>query len=121
MKKRNCLAIGVFFALILNQLSLTTGYAQQDAQFTQYMYNGLYYNPAFAGKETGYQFSALHRTQWLGYSTSAGTGGAINTQLLTAAGRIAGTNIGIGLNFVNDDIGPTINQEVNYPLPTTLI
>jgi len=116
MKKRNCLYFGVFFAIILNQLTLTDGYAQQDAQFTQYMYNGLYYNPAFAGKETGYQFSALHRTQWLGYSTAAGTGSGINTQLLTASGRITGTNLGFGLNFVNDDIGPTTNQEVNISL-----
>ena len=109
--------LGFFVGLVLNLLDSSQSFAQQDAQFTQYMYNGLYYNPAFAGKEVDYQFSALHRTQWLAYSTPAGTGGGgINTQLLTASGRLAGTNLGFGLNFVNDDIGPTSNQEINLSL-----
>lgn len=85
--------------------------AQQDAQFTQYMYNGLFYNPAFAGKEKGYNFSALHRTQWANYSGSNGP--APITQLLTASGSLDDLNLGYGLTFVNDNIGPTSNQEVN--------
>lgn len=85
--------------------------AQQDAQFTQYMYNGLFYNPAFAGKEKGYNFSALHRTQWANYSGSNGP--APITQLLTASGSLDNLNLGYGLTFVNDNIGPTSNQEVN--------
>ncbi len=89
----------------------TPSAAQQDAQFTQYMYNGLFYNPAFAGKEKGYNFSALHRTQWANYSGSNGP--APITQLLTATGALENTNIGYGLSFVNDNIGPTTNQEVN--------
>ena len=84
---------------------------QQDAQFTQYMFNGLFYNPAFAGKESGYQFSALHRSQWLNYTGTNGP--APITQLLTASGRLDDYNIGFGLTFVNDNIGPTNSQEVN--------
>ncbi len=87
--------------------------AQQDAQFTQYMYNGMYYNPAFAGKDGGFRFSALHRSQWLNYSTSTGQGGAPVTQLLTAQGRLKGKDIGYGLTVVNDQIGPTGNLEIN--------
>lgn len=87
--------------------------AQQDAQFTQYMYNGMYYNPAFAGKEGGFRFSALHRSQWQNYSTSSGQGGAPITQLITAQGNLEGKNIGYGLTVVNDQIGATGNLEIN--------
>ncbi|WP_268035573.1 PorP/SprF family type IX secretion system membrane protein [Algoriphagus sp. PAP.12] len=91
----------------------TSGYAQQDAQFTQYMYNGMYYNPAFAGKEGGFRFSALHRSQWANYSTSTGAGGAPVTQLITAQGSLDDKNIGYGLTVVNDQIGATGNLEIN--------
>lgn len=88
-------------------------FAQQDAQFTQYMFNGSYYNPAVAGKEVGYRFSAIHRTQWTNYTTAAGTGGAPVTQLITAQGRLNSKNIGYGLVLVNDKIGATNNLEIN--------
>jgi type IX secretion system PorP/SprF family membrane protein len=94
---------GSFFA--------TSVIGQQDAQFTQYMYNGGYYNPAFAGKESGYRFSALHRSQWLSYSGTDGP--APITQLVTASGSIDKLKLGVGLNLVNDNIGPTTNQEAN--------
>lgn len=87
--------------------------AQQDPQVTQYMYNGMYYNPAFAGKDGGFRFSALHRSQWLNYTTNSGQGGAPVTQLLTAQGRLDGKNIGYGLTIVNDQIGATGNLEIN--------
>lgn len=87
--------------------------AQQDAQFTQYMYNGMYYNPAFAGKEGGFRFSALHRSQWQNYSTNSGQGGSPVTQLITAQGNLEGKNIGFGLTVVNDQIGATGNLEIN--------
>ncbi|GMQ26446.1 type IX secretion system membrane protein PorP/SprF [Algoriphagus sp. oki45] len=88
--------------------------AQQDAQFTQYMFNGMFYNPAFAGKDGGYRFSALHRSQWAGYSTSSGQGGAPITQLITAQGRLDSKSIGYGLTLVNDQIGPSNNLEMNF-------
>lgn len=87
--------------------------AQQDAQFTQYMYNGMYYNPAFAGKEGGFRFSALHRSQWQNYTSNSGQGGAPVTQLITAQGNLEGKNIGYGLTVINDQIGATGNLEVN--------
>jgi type IX secretion system PorP/SprF family membrane protein len=96
-------------------LFFSAGYvrAQQDAQFTQYMYNGMYYNPAFAGKEGGYRFSALHRSQWASYTTSSGQGGAPVTQLIMAEGRLDSKKIGYGVSIVNDQIGPSGNLEVN--------
>lgn len=100
------------FSLILF-FAISFAHGQQDAQFTQYMYNGMFYNPAFAGKDGGYRFSALHRSQWLNYTTASGQGGAPVTQLITAEGRLDSKNIGYGLSLVNDQIGPTNNLEVN--------
>lgn len=106
----NFLKLG--FSLILF-LSGTLVQAQQDAQFTQYMYNGMFYNPAFAGKDGGYRFSVLHRSQWMNYTTSTGQGGAPVTQLITAEGRLDSKNIGYGLSIVNDQIGASGNLEIN--------
>ncbi|WP_018471931.1 PorP/SprF family type IX secretion system membrane protein [Echinicola pacifica] len=113
MKKRIYLIFTFLTGILMLAATDSKLYAQQDAQFTQYMYNGLYYNPAYAGREDGYQFSALHRSQWLGYSTTSGQGGAPTTQLVTATGRIPGKSIGWGFSFVNDDIGPVTSQELN--------
>ncbi|MBA4299522.1 type IX secretion system membrane protein, PorP/SprF family [Algoriphagus alkaliphilus] len=106
----NFLKTGIVLILLLNAVS---AYCQQDAQFTQYMYNGMFYNPAFAGKEGGYRFSALHRSQWLNYTTTSGQGGAPITQLITAEGRLEGKNIGYGISIVNDQIGAAGNLEIN--------
>ncbi|PZX52602.1 PorP/SprF family type IX secretion system membrane protein [Algoriphagus chordae] len=102
-----------YFILVLFFFEISSLMAQQDPQFTQYMYNGMYYNPAFAGKDGGYRFSALHRSQWLNYTTNSGQGGAPVTQLVTAQGRLEGKNIGYGLTLVNDKIGAIGNLEVN--------
>lgn len=99
--------------LMLFFFEISSLMAQQDPQFTQYMYNGMYYNPAFAGKDDGFRFSALHRSQWLNYTTNSGQGGAPVTQLLTAQGRLEGKNIGYGLTIVNDQLGATGNLEIN--------
>jgi type IX secretion system PorP/SprF family membrane protein len=111
MNKIPCLLSTCLLLLIATGFLAGTAHGQQDAQFTQYMYNGLFYNPSFAGKDGGYRFSALHRTQWLNY---AGTNGpAPITQLLTGSAKIDDMNLGVGINFVNDNIGPSTNQELN--------
>jgi len=57
--------------------------AQQDAQFSQYMFNSIYVTPAAAGIDGVTRFTALHRSQWLGYESSFGGGGAPTSQLIT--------------------------------------
>ncbi|WP_215224309.1 PorP/SprF family type IX secretion system membrane protein [Echinicola shivajiensis] len=116
MKNRIYLYFVIFSSIIIILFMGQTVQAQQDAQFSQYMYNRLFYNPAFSGLQGGYQFSALHRSQWLGYTTSSGQGGAPTTQLLTATGRFSSKPFGWGLTFVNDDIGPTTSQDINISL-----
>jgi type IX secretion system PorP/SprF family membrane protein len=86
--------------LILLLLSGTIR-AQQDAQFTQYMYNTINVNPAYAGSRQSMSVFALHRTQWVGLDGAPVTNTAsINTPLKN-------TNMGIGVSIINDKIGPS--------------
>lgn len=84
---------------------------QQDPQFTQYMFNTLYYNPAFAGVDGVTKLTALHRSQWLGYQPSFGSGGAPTTQIISINAPIFKLNSGFGAYIVNDKLGPQNNLE----------
>jgi type IX secretion system PorP/SprF family membrane protein len=99
--------------LFLTLLLLLTKYAdaQQDPQFSQYMFNQLYFNPAFAGVEGVTKFTALHRSQWLGYSPTVGSGGAPTTQMITFNTPLFKMNSGVGAYIVNDRLGPQTNLE----------
>lgn len=104
----------VFFVLMLVTVS---SYAQQDAQYTQYMYNPININPAYAGSREALSIFGLHRTQWVGLD------GAPVTNAASIHTPIENTNIGIGLSFVNDKIGPSdqnnISVDFSYTVPTS--
>jgi type IX secretion system PorP/SprF family membrane protein len=92
-------------------------FAQQDAQFTQYMYNTININPAYAGSRGVMSIFALHRTQWVGLDGAPVTNTAsINTPLNTK-------NLGLGVSIINDKIGPTdentISADLSYTVPTS--
>ena len=86
-------------------------YAQQDPQFSQYMFNTLYYNPAFSGLEGMTKFTAIHRSQWAGYQPTVGSGGAPTTQVFSGTAPILKMKAGIGGYIVNDRLGPQNNLE----------
>ena len=88
------------------------GWAQQDPQFTQYMFNTFYYNPAYAGTEGATKGTLLMRTQWLGYSPSYGDGGAPVTQILSVHTPIPTIRGGVGGYIVNDQLGAVSNIEI---------
>ena len=90
--------------------------AQQDPQFTQYMFNTLYYNPGFAGVEGVTKLTALHRSQWLGYAPTFDDGGAPTTQILTFSAPIFKLNSGFGAYVSNDRQGPlnSLETQVSY-------
>lgn len=98
--------------------------AQQDAQFTQYMFNSLYWNPATAGNNVDHiEFSAIHRSQWLGYSSTFDDGAAPTTQSFTVSmpfprkeGKEGGNHWGLGLSVVNDNTGLFWNVETQLGL-----
>ncbi len=90
------------------------GLTQQDPQFTQYMFNTFYYNPAFAGTEGITKITGLHRSQWVGYSPTYGDGGAPSTQLLSVNTVIPKVRGGVGAYLVNDNLGPLNNFELQF-------
>ena len=86
--------------LLIGCLSRLTAYAQQDAQFSQYMFNSLVINPAYAGYKEELNVSLLHRNQWVGLA------GSPKTQTLIVDGAFFNNkNVGLGLSIVNDKIG----------------
>lgn len=95
-------------------LTATAGFAQQDAQFTQYMYNTINVNPAYAGSRGAMSIFGLHRTQWVGLD------GAPVTNALSFNTPINDSNIGIGLSFVNDKIGPTVENAISVDVSYTV-
>ncbi len=85
--------------------------AQQDPQFTQYMFNNLFLTPAYAGVDGFTQVTVMHRSQWLGYQSSFGDGGAPTTQLLSFNTPIHKIKSGFGAYVSNDRLGPQSNLE----------
>lgn len=86
--------------------------AQQDAQFSQYMFNSIYITPAAAGIDGVTRLTALHRSQWLGYESSFGGRGAPTSQLVTFSTPIHKFKSGFGAYVLHDQLGPQNNIEV---------
>lgn len=88
--------------------------AQHDPQYTQYMYNTINVNPAYAGSSGTSTIFGLYRTQWVGLD------GAPNNIALSFNSPISNTNLGIGLSIINDKIGPVdqsnISADFSYSL-----
>ena len=92
-------------------------YAQQDAQYTQYMYNTINVNPAYAGSRGAMSIFALHRTQWVGLD------GAPTTNAVSINTPLNNSRLGLGVSIVNDKIGPTsdntFSTDLSYTIPTS--
>lgn len=86
--------------------------AQQDPQFTQYMFNNLYVTPAYAGVDGVTQITAFHRSQWLGYESSFGDGGAPTTYLISFTTPVYKLKSGFGFYATSDKLGPQTNNEI---------
>jgi type IX secretion system PorP/SprF family membrane protein len=101
--------------LVLSVFSLGQLFAQQDAQYTQYMYNPLNINPAYAGQRNGLSIVNLNRLQW------AGIEGAPNTFTIAAHSPLRNERLGLGVNVVRDDLGPASETQfegnASYTLP----
>ena len=94
-----------------------SSYAQQDSQFTNYMYNTVNINPAYAGSRGALSIFGLHRNQWVGLD------GAPKTNTFSLNTPIDDTRFGLGVSIVNDRIGPSdensISADVSYTIPTS--
>jgi type IX secretion system PorP/SprF family membrane protein len=91
--------------------------AQQDPQYTQYMYNTQVVNPAYAGSMEALSLGLLYRSQWVGLD------GAPKNFTFTGHTPVGYSNVGLGLSLVRDEIGPSeetyANIDVSYTLQTS--
>jgi len=85
----------VLLALVL----VKDTYAQQDAEYTQYMFNGLVLNPAYAGSRGGLSATAIYRNQWVNIPEAPRT--------FSIAGHtpIGDSNSAVGLWLESDQLG----------------
>lgn len=115
--KKSTIMKKVLGSIIFSFFAIATFYAQQDAQYTNYMYNTMNINPAYAGSRGTMSVFGLHRTQWVGLD------GAPTTNTFAIHSPIRESNVGVGLSFINDVIGPaeesTISADFSYTINTS--
>lgn len=91
-----------FILYIASVAFLTTNAnAQQDPMVSQYMFNGLYLNPAYAGSHEYWTSTLSYRNQWVGID------GAPETAIAAVDGPIKNKNMGLGMILMHDQIGVT--------------
>jgi type IX secretion system PorP/SprF family membrane protein len=83
------------------------GKAQYDAMFTQYMFNEMFINPAYAGSKEAMSATMLHRQQWVKFS------GRPVTTSFSLHGPVQGNKMGAGLSVLNDRLG-VLNRNLVY-------
>jgi len=101
MKKRNTMKKIFIFILLLFSLQ---AYTQQDPLFSQYMFNKLVVNPAYAGSREMLTFDILDREQWVGID------GAPRTMTVSAHGVAVNRRVGMGAYGYRDQLGPVVTQ-----------
>lgn len=102
--KKYIISIGMF----LSCSSMIWG--QQDPQYSQFMFNKMYFNPAYAGSQDAFCLSAIYRHQWIGIA------GAPQTATLLGHGAVLKNKLGLGMSITYDQIGFTnrMDVETNY-------
>ncbi|MEZ4782014.1 MAG: type IX secretion system membrane protein PorP/SprF [Flavobacteriaceae bacterium] len=84
-------------ALVL--LCSSAAFSQQLPQFTQYMFNTISINPAYAGSRETLSLVGLHRSQWIGLD------GGPTTQTFSIHSPLRNEKVGLGLSFIHDELG----------------
>jgi type IX secretion system PorP/SprF family membrane protein len=114
------IVISIKFILIVTVglLNTTHSVAQQDPQFTQYMYNTINVNPAYAGSRGVMSVFGMYRAQWVGLE------GAPNTAATSIHSPIENSRVGLGLTVSNDQIGiserNTVSTDFSYTINTSV-
>lgn len=104
----------IVYSLLIVMISVVMR-AQQEPQYTQYMYNPSVINPGYAGSLGYGSLFSLYRTQWIGLE------GAPKTLNLNYHQPLENTNLGLGGNIVHDEIGPStttnLGLDISYTIP----
>jgi type IX secretion system PorP/SprF family membrane protein len=90
-------------------------WAQQEPQYSQYMYNQSIINPAYTGSEGYASVFGLYRAQWVGIE------GAPQTSNISYQLPFVQKNFALGFNFLNDRIGPVNANSLNIDFAYTLV
>ncbi|MEK6513333.1 type IX secretion system membrane protein PorP/SprF [Myroides odoratimimus] len=105
--QKNIKKIGISLLLIG---CFQTMHAQQDPQYTQYMYNANMINPAYAGSRGTLNVFGMYRTQWVGLD------GAPKTANVSVSTPLGESGLGLGVNFTNDRIGAMDENNISVDL-----
>ena len=109
----------VFLFFFFSGFATSSTFGQQDPMFTQYMFNSLTFNPAYAGSKNYLSANILYRTQWAGWNAR---NNGLNPELTTGGAPVSQTftihtpvnkRIGLGLSLVNDKVGATESTGAN--------
>ncbi len=103
----------IFLTSLLVLLTYLDVKAQQNPHYTQYMYNMNIINPAYAGSKDNIAFGLLYRKQWANIEGAP-------TSFSFAGHTPAGNNVGLGLSFLSDKVGPVTEQNVYGDFSYTL-
>lgn len=104
------------YRIILALLALVSfsATAQQDPQYTQYMYNTININPAYAGSRGAMSIFGMHRAQWVGLD------GAPSTTALSLHTPFQNSKLGLGVGFVNDRLGAMDENSISIDVSYTI-
>jgi len=103
---KHCKYIVVVIMVALLLLPGIRSHAQQDPIYTQFLSNMLMVNPAYAGSKGMLSLNAMSRTQWVDFE------GAPQTYTFSAHTPFTVYNIGLGINFLSDEVGPVCQKGV---------
>ncbi|MBX2972689.1 MAG: type IX secretion system membrane protein PorP/SprF [Flavobacteriales bacterium] len=92
--------------LVLAVLGCSKMIAQQEVMVSQYMFNQLFLNPAYAGSHPYMSSSLLHRSQWLKVE------GAPRTSMMAVDAPLMKGKMGAGLSIVHDQIGVSRDLDI---------
>lgn len=97
-----------FFYLIITGFLLTNqAFSQTEPMYSQYMFNMLSINPAYAGSREVLSMNMFHRKQWVGIA------GAPQTTSITVDQSFSDKKIGLGIQMYDDRLGVEKAQGVN--------
>ena len=94
-------------SIVIITIANTTAIAQQDPMYSQYVFNGLIINPAYAGSHNVLSTTLLYRNQWVNIP------GAPKTGAFSIDAPVKNQKVGLGLNVEFDKIGVTNYSGIN--------
>ena len=111
------LYVNFLFLIIISLCFNNKLHSQQDPQYTQYIYNTMAVNSAYAGQRDALSIIGLYRNQWVGID------GAPKTLSFGIHSPLKNERLGLGLSVVSDEIGPAqedyVDLNLSYTIPFT--